>query len=73
MILSKLEMTCQKQKKTYRKDRKPVLVKVHDFESFRAGDGYFVLEENDIKRVRRQEEVPIGAEPFRFGRAETKT
>ena len=57
-------MTCQKQKKTYRKDRKPVLVKVHDFESFRAGDGYFVLEENDIKRVRRQEEVPIGAEPF---------
>jgi hypothetical protein len=25
------------------------------------------------KKVRRQEEVPIGVEPFRFGRAETKT
>jgi hypothetical protein len=51
VILSKLEMTCQ-QKESYGKDRKPLLVKVHDFKSFRAENGYSSLEEDDVERVR---------------------
>ena len=72
MILSKLEKACQ-QKISYGKDRKPLLVKVHDFESFCAENGYSSLEENDVERVRGQEEVSVDPKPFRFGRAETKT
>jgi len=60
-------------KKSYGRDGKPLLVKVHNFESFRAENGYSSLEENDIERVRGQEEVSVDPKPFRFGRAETKT
>ena len=71
MILSKLEMACQKIK-SCSEDVKLLLVKVHDLESFCAEDGYSSLEENDVERVRGQEEVPVDPEPLRFGRAETK-
>lgn len=64
-------MTCQQ--KSYDKYKKQLLLKVHNFESFRAENGYSSLEENDVERVRGQEEVPVDPEPFRFGRAETKT
>jgi hypothetical protein len=45
-------------------------MEVHDLETFSTEDSDSGLQENDIKRVRRQEEVAVDPEPFRLGGSE---
>jgi len=49
-----------------------LLIEVHDFETFSAQDGNPSLQEDEIIRLRWQEEVAIDSKPLRFSRSESK-
>ena len=50
-----------------------ILVKIHNFKAFRTKYGYSRLQENDVKGVWGQEEIPINSKPLRFGWPESKS